>query len=86
MTYSCAIYPELDRDLLEEDGREEVNGGLGLRRIVNGSMKKTGEGKAKGKGQGYGNGHGHGHGRFEEGFRDEDGVDDLEEAQIRKLR
>jgi cyclopropane-fatty-acyl-phospholipid synthase len=60
MTYSCAIYPELDRDLLEEDGREAMNGALGLKRIVNGSLKK-------------------------EGPKEKEG-DDLEEAQIRKLR
>jgi cyclopropane-fatty-acyl-phospholipid synthase len=60
MTYSCAIYPELDRDLLEEEGREAINGALGLKRIVNGSLKKD--------------------------VSKEKESDDLEEAQIRKLR
>lgn len=60
MTYSCAIYPELDRDLLEEEGREAMNGALGLKRIVNGSLKKDAPKEKE--------------------------SDDLEEAQIRKLR
>ena len=74
MTYSCAIYPELDRDLLEEEGREAMNGAFGLKRIVNGSIKNQAQAKEAKGANGNGNGH-----------RDSE-VDDLEEAQLRKLR
>lgn len=33
MTYSCAIFAELDKDLREGREREAVNGGIGLKRI-----------------------------------------------------
>ena len=39
MTYSCAIYPELDGDQERGDGRPEgMNGGIGLKKVVNGRL------------------------------------------------
>jgi cyclopropane-fatty-acyl-phospholipid synthase len=64
MTYSAAIFPDLDKDL--EGGKQEaegVNGGLGLKRM-GANLKKL---------QIAANG-------------DESEVDELEEAQLAKLR
>ena len=48
MTYSCAIFPELDKDLRE--GREigAANGGIGLKRIGEavGGVEVSGDEKA----------------------------------------
>jgi cyclopropane fatty-acyl-phospholipid synthase-like methyltransferase len=63
MTYSAAIFPDLDKDL--EGGKQEaegVNGGLGLKRM-GANLKKL---------------------QIANG--DESEVDELEEAQLAKLR
>ncbi|KAK8865770.1 hypothetical protein IAR55_000917 [Kwoniella newhampshirensis] len=72
MTYSCAIFPELDKDLRERTELAEtegVNGGIGLKRI--GADGGFG-GKQVGETTKIGNG--------------EDELDELEEAQLAKLR
>ena len=74
MTYSCGIFPELDKDLRDgSSGREDMNGGIGLKRIggkaVNGVKELVQDG-----GQVNGNGNG------------DDQEDPLEQAQIAKIR
>ncbi len=84
MTYSCAIYTELDRDLRvreagEGEGREsteQMNGGMGLKRIVNGTFGRREEGEDRDKVKKDKAG--------KDGAGEE--VDELEEAQLRKLR
>jgi cyclopropane-fatty-acyl-phospholipid synthase len=78
MTYSCGIFKDLDGDLLR--GAEEVgetNGGLGLMKFGKGAKSSR---KANGKANGN---HGKAH---EEQAEDDADIDELEEAQLRKIR
>ncbi len=47
MTYSCAIFPELDKDLIKGGGTGEANGGSGLKRFGF-DGKEDGEGLVNG--------------------------------------
>ena len=50
MTYSCAIFPELDGDLERGIGRMEgMNGGMGLKKVVNGRLHVESEAEDKGE-------------------------------------
>jgi cyclopropane-fatty-acyl-phospholipid synthase len=78
MTYSCGIFKDLDGDLLR--GAEEVgetNGGLGLMKFGKGAKNSR---KASGKANGN---HGKAH---EDQAEDDADIDELEEAQLRKIR
>lgn len=74
MTYSCAIYKDLDGDLKRMEEVGETNGALGL--IKFGKNQKT---KSKSKANGD-------HGVHSEAKDGADDVDELEEAQLAKLR
>lgn len=73
MTYSCGIFKDLDGDLLRAQDIGETNGGLGL--------MKFGK-SAKSNRQANGN-----HAKLIEDQSESDAeVDELEEAQLRKIR
>lgn len=73
MTYSCGIFKDLDGDLLKAQEIGETNGGLGLMKF--GKSAKNGR-------QANGN-----HAKVTEEQSESDGeVDELEEAQLRKIR
>jgi hypothetical protein len=78
MTYSCGIFKDLDGDLL--GGAEDVgetNGGLGLMKFGEGAKSSR---KANGKANGN-------HGKAHEDLAEEEAdIDELEEAQLRKIR
>lgn len=73
MTYSCAIFKDLDGDLKRMEEIGEVNGALGLIKFG-----KAGKGKTLTNGD-----HGPAHGSASEA---QEGIDELEEAQLAKLR
>jgi cyclopropane-fatty-acyl-phospholipid synthase len=73
MTYSCAIFTDLDGDLLRSEEIGETNGGLGLMKFGKGKGSKKAI-KANGN-----------HARQSEEAEEED-IDELEEAQLRKIR
>lgn len=74
MTYSCAIFKDLDGDLKRIEEVGETNGALGL--IKFGKSQKS---KSKPKSNGD-------HGVHSETKDGSEGVDELEDAQMAKLR
>lgn len=88
MTYSAAIFPELDADLKDgrHDGQEEKNnGGIGLRRIMNGLGLGLSDG-ASGSVNGEANGKKAGESKSNGNDVGQEEIDELEQAQLAKLR
>lgn len=79
MTYSCGIFQDLDGDLLKIQDVGENNGGLGLMKFgkTAKNSKQANGTRAKANGN---------HAKSNEELESDAEIDELEEAQLRKIR